>query len=88
MEEVFRISKKTLRLPVKMGEEVGMKELLEDMRDEMREELKGMRKEIRKVVEGQKEIMSTEVERIKALREREEKWQRKKGEMVETLKVL
>ncbi|KYN18103.1 hypothetical protein ALC57_09611 [Trachymyrmex cornetzi] len=81
MEEAFRSSKKTLRSPVKMGEEGEMKKLLREMR--------GMRKEIREVVEGQKEMMRKEVERIKEeLREREEKWQREKGEMMERLKVL
>ncbi|KYN27883.1 hypothetical protein ALC57_02714 [Trachymyrmex cornetzi] len=58
MEEVFRSSKKTLRSPVKRGEEGEMKEILKELKElkeirvEMREGLKVMSKEIREVAEG------------------------------------
>ncbi|KYN09263.1 hypothetical protein ALC57_18627 [Trachymyrmex cornetzi] len=71
MEEVFRINKKTLRSPVKMGEEGEMKEILKElkelkeMRVEMRDGLKGMNKEIREVAKGQKEWMRKEMEKVK-----------------------
>ncbi|KYN16543.1 hypothetical protein ALC57_11204 [Trachymyrmex cornetzi] len=89
IEEVFRKSKKTIRSPVKMGEEGGMREWLKEMREEMREGLKGVRKEIREVAEGQKEWMGKEVERIKEeMKEREEKWMREKEEMKERITAL
>ncbi|KYN18579.1 hypothetical protein ALC57_09108 [Trachymyrmex cornetzi] len=86
LEEIFRRSKKTIRSPVKMGEEGGMKELLKEMRDELREGLMGVRKEIR---EEQREMMRKELERLREkLRDREEKWKREKGEMMNRLKAL
>ncbi|KYN11575.1 hypothetical protein ALC57_16267 [Trachymyrmex cornetzi] len=92
MEEVFRSSKKTLKSPVKMGEEREMKEILKElkeMRVEMRECLKGMSKEIKEVAEGQKEWMRKEMEKVKEeLRVKEEKWQRERGEILERLKAL
>ncbi|KYN15694.1 hypothetical protein ALC57_12096 [Trachymyrmex cornetzi] len=89
IEEVFRKSKKTIRLSVKMGEEGGMREWLKEMREEMREGLKGVRKEIREVAEGQKEWMRKEVERIKEeIKEREERWMREKEKMKERIRAV
>ncbi|KYN24368.1 hypothetical protein ALC57_04030 [Trachymyrmex cornetzi] len=88
LEEIFR-SKKTIRSPVKMEEEGGMKELLKEMRDELREGLMGVRKEIREAVEGQRQMMRKELGRLREkLREREEKWKREKREMMDRLKAL
>jgi len=50
IEKVFRRCKKTIRSPVKMGEDGGMKEIFKEMREEIKEgELKKeLRKELRK----------------------------------------
>ncbi|XP_077278817.1 uncharacterized protein LOC143906545 isoform X2 [Temnothorax americanus] len=64
------------------GEDMDVKGLLRGIREEMREGLRGVREEIREVAKGQKEVMMEEVKKIKSeLREREERWRRKRGEL-------